>query len=68
MFTINVTTNKGDSNAFQCQTDVATIGKADDNLVQLKGWTIGKRHASVVTRNGKLYLEDHGGLDRKSVV
>jgi pilus assembly protein CpaF len=62
MFTINVTSSKGDSNVFQCQTEVATIGKADDNLVQLKGWTIGKRHASVVFRNGKLYLEDHGGL------
>ena len=62
MFTINVTSSKGDSNVFQCKTEVATIGKADDNLVQLKGWTIGKRHASVVIRNGKLYLEDHGGL------
>jgi pilus assembly protein CpaF len=62
MFTINVTSAKGETNAIACPGDVATIGKADDNVVQLKGWTIGKRHASVVQRNGQFFLEDHGGL------
>ncbi|MBN9409121.1 MAG: Flp pilus assembly complex ATPase component TadA [Burkholderiales bacterium] len=62
MFTINVTTAKGESSNHPLQGNVATIGKADDNAVQLKGWTIGKRHASVVIRDGKPYLDDHGGL------
>ena len=62
MFTINVTTAKGESSSFPFKGNVATIGKTDDNVVQLKGWTIGKRHASVVIRDGKPYLEDHGGL------
>ncbi len=62
MFTINVTNAKGESEVIPCQGDTATVGKSDDNVVQLKGWTIGKRHASVVQRNGQLFLEDHGGL------
>ncbi|RZI98000.1 MAG: FHA domain-containing protein, partial [Rubrivivax sp.] len=62
MFTINVTTAKGESSTHPLQGNAATIGKADDNAVQLKGWTIGKRHASVVIRDGKPYVEDHGGL------
>jgi len=62
MFTITVTTAKGESQSIPFQGDVASIGKADDNAVQLKGWTIGKKHASLVRRNGQLFLEDHGGL------
>ncbi|MEZ0232402.1 MAG: ATPase, T2SS/T4P/T4SS family [Methylophilaceae bacterium] len=62
MFTINVTTSKGEISEISCPGKIATIGKADDSFVQLKGWTIGKLHASLVDRNGKMFLEDHGGL------
>lgn len=62
MFTLTVKTTRGEASQIECLQDVATIGKADDNLVQLKGWTIGKRHASVVRRDGELFLQDHGGL------
>ena len=62
MFTIIVTTAKGETQSIPFQGDSASIGKADDNAVQLKGWTIGKKHASLVRRDGQLFVEDHGGL------
>ncbi|HSI43657.1 MAG TPA: ATPase, T2SS/T4P/T4SS family [Methylotenera sp.] len=62
MLIINVKSPKGDMNEILSQSGTATIGKADDCIVQLKGWTIGKKHASIVSKNGQLHLEDHGGL------
>jgi pilus assembly protein CpaF len=62
MFTINIKSPKGESSEIHCQSNEATIGKSDDNLVQLKGWTIGKHHASLINKNGQIFLEDHGGL------
>ena len=62
MFMLSVKTPKGEINEFNCPTDTATIGKAEDNLVQIKGWTIGKRQATVIQKNGQLFVEDHGGM------
>jgi len=62
MFSITITSPKGEFSQLQCNTGKATIGKADDNLIQLKGWTIGKLHASLNERKGAIYIEDHGGL------
>ncbi len=62
MFTINIKSPKGESSEIQCQVEEATIGKSDDNLVKLKGWTVGKHHASLINKNGEIFLEDHGGL------
>lgn len=62
MFTITVTTAKGETRAIPFPGDAASIGKGEDNAVQLKGWTIGKKHASLVRRDGQLFVEDHGGL------
>jgi len=42
--------------------DVATIGRSDDNTVVLKGWTVGKHQATIESRQGHLYVVDHGGL------
>lgn len=62
MFTITVTTAKGETQAIPFRGEAASIGKGEDNTVQLKGWTIGKKHASLVRRDGQLFVEDHGGL------
>lgn len=61
MFIVTIKSSNGESSQVSC-TGVASIGKADDNQIRLKGWTIGKKHASIVSRDGKMYLEDHGGL------
>ncbi len=62
MFIVTIKSSNGDSSQINCTTGVASIGKADDNQIKLKGWTIGKKHASIISREGKIYLEDHGGL------
>lgn len=62
MFIVTIKSSNGDSSQVSCSAGVASIGKADDNQIRLKGWTIGKKHASIVNRDGKMYLEDHGGL------
>jgi pilus assembly protein CpaF len=62
MFMLSVKSPKGDVSEFNCKTDSATIGKAEDNLIQIKGWTIGKRQATVTQKNGQLFVEDHGGM------
>lgn len=62
MLVINVKSPKGELNQILSQSGVALLGKGDECEVKLKGWTIGKRHASVLARDGQIFLEDHGGL------
>lgn len=62
MLVIHIKSPKGDMQEVVSQNVTATIGKGDDCDVQIKGWTVGKRHASIVNKSGQLYLEDHGGL------
>lgn len=62
MLVIHIKSPKGDMQEVISQNVTATIGKGDDCDVQIKGWTVGKRHASIVNKSGQLYLEDHGGL------
>lgn len=62
MLVINVKSPKGERNQVLSQSGQAVLGKGDDCEVQLKGWTVGKRHASLQARNGQIFLEDHGGL------
>jgi pilus assembly protein CpaF len=67
MFTIALTTPKGEQSKIQCAADTATIGKGDDNVVVLQGWTIGKRQASIHRRDGGFLIEDHGGMQTTDV-
>jgi len=67
MFRLSVTGPKGQSNEIQCAADRATIGKGDDNIVVLRGFTVGKRQATIHQRPGGFYIEDHGGLSTTEV-
>jgi pilus assembly protein CpaF len=67
MFRLSVTGPKGQSNEIACAADQATIGKADDNLVVLRGFTVGKRQATIHQRATGFYIEDHGGLSTTEV-
>lgn len=62
MLVIQIKSPKGDMQEVISQNVTATIGKGDNCDVQIKGWTVGKRHASIVNKGGQLFLEDHGGL------
>lgn len=67
MFSIEVKPPKGELQRVQCQIDSCTIGKADDNLIVVRGWSVGKRHATIHRRNEGFFVEDHGALGATEV-
>ena len=68
MFKIAVTAPKGGQRTeIECSMGSATIGKADDNLVVLRGWTVGKKQATIHRRTSGFFIEDHGGLSATEV-
>lgn len=68
MFKIAVTAPKGGQRTeIECGASSATIGKADDNLVVLRGWTVGKKQATIHQRPSGFFIEDHGGLSATEV-
>src|SRR5262245_46079293 len=62
MFTIVVTSAKGERSEVRCEAQSATVGKGEDCAVVLRGWTIGKRQATIHRRDGGFVIEDHGGM------
>jgi len=62
MFRIALTGPKGQTNEVECTIDQCTIGKGDDNLVVIRGWSVGKKHATIRQRPDGFYIEDHGGM------
>jgi pilus assembly protein CpaF len=67
MIRITVTDSKGAKTEHSAQGDTVTIGKSDDNMLVLKGWTVGKRQATIVRRDDGIYVVDHGGLSATEV-
>ena len=67
MFSVEVKSPKGQQNRVECQIDSCTIGKADDNLVVVRGWSVGKRHATIHRRADGYFVEDHGALGATEV-
>ncbi|HEY6509206.1 MAG TPA: ATPase, T2SS/T4P/T4SS family [Vicinamibacterales bacterium] len=67
MFSVEVKAPKGQLQRVDCQIDICTIGKADDNLIVVRGWSVGKRHATIHRRREGFYVEDHGALGATEV-
>ncbi|MCE9641554.1 MAG: Flp pilus assembly complex ATPase component TadA [Betaproteobacteria bacterium] len=67
MFSVEVKSPKGQQNRVDCQIDACTIGKADDNLIVVRGWSVGKRHATIHRRADGYFVEDHGALGATEV-
>jgi hypothetical protein len=42
MLKIAVTTPKGQRSEIECTIDSCSIGKSDENLIVLQGWTVAK--------------------------
>ncbi|MDB5809179.1 MAG: hypothetical protein JWN94_1301 [Betaproteobacteria bacterium] len=67
MISVEVKSPKGQQNLVECQIDACTIGKADDNLIIVRGWSVGKRHATIHRRADGYFVEDHGALGATEV-
>jgi pilus assembly protein CpaF len=67
MFSVEIKPPKGQSQRVDCQITACTIGKADDNLIVVRGWSVGKRHATIHQRREGFFVEDHGALGATEV-
>ncbi|HTJ96689.1 MAG TPA: ATPase, T2SS/T4P/T4SS family [Rhodocyclaceae bacterium] len=60
MLKIAVTTPKGQTSEIECTIDSCSIGKSDENLIVLQGWTVAKKHAQIQRKPEGVYIEDLG--------
>ncbi len=60
MLNISVTTPKGNISPIECTIDSCSIGKSDENLIVLQGWTVAKKHATIQRKPEGVYIEDLG--------
>src|SRR6185503_11185322 len=67
MFSVEIKPPKGQPQRVDCQIAACTIGKADDNLIVVRGWSVGKRHATIHQRREGFFVEDHGALGATEV-
>ena len=67
MFKVSLTTPKGQQTEIQCTISACSIGKGDENLVVIRGWSIAKKHATIHKRTDGIYIEDHGSMTRTEV-
>ncbi len=62
MFSIEVTSPKGQKEKVDCAIDSCSIGKGDENLIVVRGWSVAKKHATLRQRPDGFYVEDHGAI------
>ena len=62
MFSLDYRYSKNPIQRINCEVDACTMGKSEDNLVVMRGWTVGKRHATIHRRAAGLFVEDHGSM------
>jgi pilus assembly protein CpaF len=62
MFSIEVTSPKGQKEKVDCAIDACSIGKGDENLIVVRGWSVAKKHATLRQRPDGFYVEDHGAI------
>ena len=67
MFRVELQIGKGDRQVVPCEIDSCSIGKAPDNLIVLRGWAIGKKHATLEKRSSGFYVVDHGSMSGTEV-
>ncbi len=68
MFDIVINTNKGKKiKGVRCPVNECSVGKARDNLIQLRGWKIAPHHAELRRHADGVYVEDKTGDDGVSI-
>ena len=65
MFRIWLSGGRADVEEFPCTNDEARLGKAEDNLVVLQGWTIAAHHAIIQRGHDGLYVK---ALESRSAI
>jgi len=61
MFTVSVETGRSEARKIRCLHNECGIGRSDDNLVVLQGWTIARRHAVIRATEAGVFIEATGG-------
>lgn len=61
MFTVSVETGRSEARKIRCLHNECGIGRGDDNLVVLQGWTIARRHAVIRATDDGVFIEVSGG-------
>ncbi len=61
MFSVLIETGRGDPRRVQCLNNECGIGRAENNLVVLQGWSIAGNHAMIRRRDDGIWLEPLGG-------
>ncbi len=67
MFRVVVQGSRGAANEFVCEAESCRIGKAENNLVVLQGWTVAAHHASIYRQDGRLFVSDASGRGATAV-
>lgn len=67
MFKVEYQIGKGEKRVVPCEIDACTIGKSPDNLIVLRGWAIGKKHATIQRRSSGFFIVDHGAMSGTEV-
>ena len=68
MFDVVVKTKAGKKlKGVRCPINECGIGKARDNLIQLRGWRIAPHHALIQRNPDGLYVEDKSGHNNVTV-
>lgn len=68
MFDVIVTNGKGEKiKSLNCPIPECGIGKARDNLIQLRGWKIAAHHAQITRTSEGLFIEDLTGQGKVEV-
>lgn len=60
MFTVVITNKSGSEQVISCEIDNCSIGKGDDNLIVLQGWTVARTHAALQNRQEGIFVVDGG--------
>lgn len=67
MLKIAVTTPKGQRSEIECTIDNCSIGKSDENLIVLQGWTVAKKHAQISRKPDGVHVADLGSASGTEV-
>ncbi|WP_269532034.1 ATPase, T2SS/T4P/T4SS family [Chitinimonas sp. BJYL2] len=67
MLKVKVVTPRGAETVYECTIDSCSIGKNDDNLIILQGWSVSRRHAVVHRRSDGVYVESLDGKGNTKV-
>jgi pilus assembly protein CpaF len=62
MMRFAVTSPKGERREYACDIDLCTVGKGDDNLMVVSGWSVGRKHATFTREADGVHVQDHGAL------